>query len=403
MTASLRRSALLTCLGVLCFSAGAAGPLTPDWLPPLDPLGHSAASPAAAPVFSWQLHQRLELQPAAGAASVSLDPSLTVQLADPRAQLLAEQTDLTAALSSMEEADLAARSALDVHGSFLRLQAAHWLLSVLHGLLELSGAERWADAEETGDLTGLQLQVLLADLADHAAYLSLQLELAGMPVAPETGLYFRPVTAFRTEPLAQCLSTSRELRRLELLASLQELSAGLSLAGRQPAVSLDLGLRLGLRLQSHGAEPQFGWNVGLRIARADHSGPQLRFDASGHSVVQTLTVRGPEADPLEHDQAADLARAADQAHLSLIAMVQASDQAFRSELLERELASQAARNVKQQLVHGAAAAEDVLELAQRLVTLAQAVVASDQLLLQLAVECRVPVSWREVVAYPWPD
>lgn len=403
MNVRLCRPALLACLGVLCLQAAAANQLTPDWLPPLDPPSHISTTPAAAAAVSWQLHQRLELQPGAGTVSVSVDPSVSVQLTDPRAPVLAEQLQLDAALTAIDEADQAARSALVLHGGFLSLQAAGWLLGALHGLQDLLQAEQSAAPQSATDLPALQLQVLQSDMSDHAAFQRLQLELAGLPGMTEPGRYWRPVAGLSTEPLPLCLANSRELRRLELLSSREETAGRLALAGRQPGVSLDLGVQLGVRLQPHGTQPQFGWSAGLRIARSDHAGPQLRFDASAHSLVQTFTVRGPGLSETEPAAATELNRAADQARLSLLALLQATDQAFRNELLERELASQAALKVEQQLARGVPDAEDVLALAQRLLTLVQSVVAHDQLLLQLAVECRFPVSWQEIAAYPWPD
>lgn len=394
MTGILRRLLLLNLLTLGCAHGQ---PFHPDQLPTLQPAPQMENPSAGASRIGWQLHQQLSYSPAAREGTFSLNPSVNFVVHDPQAVVNAEILSQDAAVLAAENSDRSARSALELHQQFLTLQSNLWFQDFL-----LDWLDHWhalppaAGAAPDREITGLMAAEAMLLEADDAIELQLlQLSVAGVPVMERPEAFFRPMVTLPDEPLAACLTGSRELRRLDLLRHYDVLDSNLNAAGRQQRIELNVGASVAL---SGSSDPDLGWNIGLRMSRADHAGAQLGFETSPGMISQSLTLRpaAQEAEP----EAPDLSVAADLEAIRLLEMLLLSEQAARQEDLRKRTADLEMAEIRSRIESGDARRGDLQAVLDTFIELAQAVGYRDWLLLSLAVECRLPATYQLVNEYP---
>lgn len=394
--------------------------LLPSLIPPVTV--ESGVAPATG--SSWQVHQHLDVSPGSWQTSLSLNPSVNLVLHDPQAGPEAEIGTSDLELQALDRTSLQAGQALAVHQNVVELQGAIWLNMWLQEWLalwhELSAA---APAEaQRSHRQFLQAERLLLETADSVEVLLLTLAGAGIdvaglaliagtdqarftvltpatmpagPVREQEPVWFRPQVQVPPEPLPACLSGSLELRKLELLQDLRLLEEVREAAGRQQRIELELGASVNVSGQS---APQLGWNVGLRMNRADYRGPQLRFDASPGSISQSLTIRPSVPDPEVPPQ--DFSASYDREAIRLLELLQLANQAGLAEDHMRQTALTDMELLLERLGERSATSVDLEASLESTVNLVQAARYRDLVLLTLAMECRLPYGYLELGAYP---
>lgn len=394
MTGTVTRLLLLSLLLVTGVNAQ---PLHPDQLPSLQPILQDEPPPAGPGRLSWQLHQQLYWSPPATEGTLSLNPSLTYVLHDPQAALSDEVRRQDALLLTAENSDRAARDALELHQQYLSLQGSLWFQDFLLDWLDhwqmLTTAD--GDLAARDETSRMAAEAMLLETDDAIELQLLNLSLGGVQVVEGPEAWFRPAVELPAEPLAACLTGSRELRRLDLLQGYELLDAGLHAAGRRQRVELNVGASVAL---SAAGSPDLGWNLGLRVSRADHSGPQLAFDVSAGTISQSLTLRPEESEP--EPAAPDLSSAFDREAIRLMELLSLSGQAARQEDIRRRTADLELAHLRDRIEAGTARRADLQPVLDSFVELAQAVSYRDWVLLSLAVECRLPAAYRQVEVYP---
>lgn len=393
----MKRSLSWLLLPLLALTGAHGQAFNPDALPPLQPQLLLEPLPAGPARISWQLHQQLYWSPGSNEGSLALNPSVNVLVHDPLAAVNDGIRGLDAALHAAEQSDRAAREALELHTQFLSLQGNLWFQDFL-----LDWLEHWhalPPPESTGpDRTEAQLMAAEAMLLETEGTIELQLlKLAAGNVHVMQGpeAWFRPALSLAGEPLATCLTGSRELRQLELLQRYGVLDAELHAAGRRQRVELNVGASVTL---TGTGSPDLGWNIGLRVSRADHAGAQFGLDAAPGSISQSLTLRPPQ--PEAAPEPVDLTGAADREAIRLLELLRLSEQAARQEELKRRSADQELDHLRSRIDSGEARRADLQVVLDGFIELAQAVSYRDWALLSLAVECRLPLTYRTVAVYP---
>lgn len=393
-------------------------------LPPLSPPVTVQAATAPETGSTWQIHQRLDVTPGSWQTSLSLNPSLNLVLHDPQAGPAAEAAAREQELRVLDRVSLQAGQALSVHQNVLDLQRAIWLNMWLQEWLVLwHDLAASAPAQPARSLTQfLQAERLLHETADSIELLLLTLAAAGIDTAelasaagmsqsqspvtdPATALpgvvperepvWFRPHVEVPAEPLAACLNGSLELRQLELLQDLHHLDEVRETAGRQQRVELELGASV--TVSGH-SSPDLGWNIGLRMNRADYSGPQLRLDASPGSISQSLTIRPGVPEPESPQQ--DLSASYDREAIRLVEILQLVRQSGQAEDHMRQAAHSDTQLLLDQLQQGSASVADLETSLDSTLDFVQAARYRDYLLLTLAAECRLPHGYLESPVYP---
>lgn len=395
------RALLVTCMPLLFVAA--ARESFPGALPSLQP---QITLPLAAsqPLVRWQLHQQLDHSFHTGQGRLSFMPSLSVVVHDPQSDVRLRQEQASSELQLLELRSEAQRSALTVHLDYLQLQnrnrSAQFLREWLSDWSELPAGS--PEQAARARLHYREAEDLLLDAGAHARLLSLQLESRGYTAGPQSRDYLRPLVVSTDDPLLKCLQASPAVRRLEVLNQLEQLSQEHAAAGRQLRVELELRGNVSLT-QTAALQPgtSAGFNAGLRVSRADHSEPRLQFDVSDQSISQSFTIRGPSVGTAAtHDPAAALGMAADNEVLRLVALVAALEQAGRQENLARESLALELDIIRQREAASLLTRHDLYPVLQAVLTLQQLELHHDQLTLELAAECALPLDYVEVSGLP---
>lgn len=393
-TGALRRLLLAGSIVWCGLAAAGGGPGASPPLPSLSPPGVEPAGTALPSPLSWAFQQRFDWDAASGQGRLSLSPSVSVTVHDPRSAPEAELLQLQHLLDAQTETDDAAERALLAHRLYLRLQhlsAFTELLEAWHAsLASLAGH----DERHRLELAGLELQ--LQQLEAEGGLLLLHLEQAGVAPLPPGDPPRGPTVRFPAEPVSVCFANSTTLERLGLLEQLELQEAELLAAGRKMRVAAGAGVNVTLNgAGAPGGPGSATFDVSFVFSRADYAGPHIRLEADGRGFSQSLSLRSeaPARPPAAAGSPYPAMRSGEMLRLlglfdSLTAAAAREDLAAAGAELEFLELEREGRPTREQLRQAFTAALEHL----------QAAAEHDSLLLEVAAACRFPFGWEAQAA-----
>jgi hypothetical protein len=433
----LCRTLLLACLACGAAAQPAAADGSQLTLPALlglqagfdDPLNHPLSGfqasdhfrpAAAAGQPSFRLNQDYRQPFAAEGASLSLAPSVSIPLYDPLRSTETEFDRLQGQLETLELQREAGLKLLAVHQNAATVQHLLMLSELLDLYLAALPALPAAAGHDPAAPVWSALEQAVRDPAawkrendrlDHEEtyrqaqagihLFSLALEAAtGQPAA-----FFGRLEAVhrpRLEPGAEedlytlCISNSNQLQRLQLWQEQQLIRSRQRELRSRPAVSLDLATRLSLTGLGVRPQSELSWSLGLHVAAPALADATFNLDLHPWGVSQRSSFRWPHAHQgQQHQPDPDHEAAARTAVLNLLQLLDHLESASRT-VQRLQLPAAGSHALLLAAARGEAPPEPDLPGAalDSALSLLQAQLDFDLILLELAAVCKLPVSYR---------